>query len=97
MLRLPLDELLREVKTDPNVVHSTDSKSATLLHFAAREGRVDVIESLIDNGAGKLVVGFDVEAPGLWNKTDDWLLRSILLFTAHHIDFADHYIWEENI
>ncbi|XP_072016502.1 transient receptor potential cation channel subfamily A member 1-like isoform X2 [Amphiura filiformis] len=50
MLRWSFDELIREVKSDPNVVHSTDSKGATLIHYAAKEGRTDAIEFLIDNG-----------------------------------------------
>ncbi|XP_072017055.1 transient receptor potential cation channel subfamily A member 1-like [Amphiura filiformis] len=51
MIKWPLEELIRQVKSDPNVIQSVDVRGATLMHVAAKKGCADILEYLIDNGA----------------------------------------------
>lgn len=48
---------------DTGIVQESDESGATLLHFAAAAGRVDVVKLLLDNGADPSFVNDDGETP----------------------------------
>ncbi|XP_072017057.1 uncharacterized protein [Amphiura filiformis] len=66
MIKWPLEELIRQVKSDPNIIHSVDIHGATLMHVAAKKGRTDILEYLIDDGAIIDVKDVNDNTPSHW-------------------------------
>ncbi|XP_071487930.1 LOW QUALITY PROTEIN: transient receptor potential cation channel subfamily A member 1-like [Diadema antillarum] len=49
-VQLTFEEFLTSVNLEPERVHAADAKGATFLHYAARAGRKDLVEYLVDRG-----------------------------------------------
>ena len=56
-----VEKLEAIISADPDIVQASDESGATLLHFAAAAGRVDVVKLLLDKGADASMANYDGE------------------------------------